>query len=303
MNTLADRVRELIDEDFYGSINRAASAESGWGIPHPTLRSILNGSSLAPRTSTLDPIVKKSGVQLEWLVYGKGPKRSVESRISRQPLQPDGGSSEAPLTPSGARLWAVGRRLGEQPDGSTRLPMWLFLAPRVIGNAIFALGAGSVFPDEEAQARHAPQWSALAIAAHDKLADAWASAIEALIDMHGVDRINAALSGSFARRAWFGFHPFGELIVERFAPDKPSRFGLLLDAPTMGEAYKDLVQRELIKAGIATPVKSAAKSSGSLASLARRAEAKTRTRVSSGAVANRAEKKSRSAARRPNRKS
>lgn len=67
--TVHDRVRELIDRQYVGKVQRAAKA---WGVPQPTLRRIYQGLNVRPSAEALHRIARATGTTTEWLLTGEG---------------------------------------------------------------------------------------------------------------------------------------------------------------------------------------------------------------------------------------
>lgn len=69
LETLADRVRSIVDLYWEGSVNAAAAA---MGIPQQTLQRVASGKTVNPRVSVLDAIAKGSRASVDWLLTGEG---------------------------------------------------------------------------------------------------------------------------------------------------------------------------------------------------------------------------------------
>lgn len=245
--TLAGRVQWLIDFGFSGDQEPSAEPGSGsvnaaakrWGVSRGALRAILGGNAKgAPRLDTLERIAARSGADLGWLATGRGEPLTADA-IAADP-------NERP-TPSGLRLWAIVKRLssgGQAQPGS--LPLWLMLAPRSIFDAamtanVWASAGGAADTD-------ARIWNA-ASEAYGAMADAWASVMEELIEVHGVEAIRAAFAEPYvSRRARFGFHPFGRHLVEQAEARHVVGDDRLLDE--QADAYHEFVIKFLTGLGI-----------------------------------------------------
>jgi transcriptional regulator with XRE-family HTH domain len=82
-NTLARRVRSLVESIHGGSINAAAT---DLGMAHPTLARIVDGRVQSPRSDALEKIGKFYGVSADWLLTGegKGPAPQTDANVLPQ---------------------------------------------------------------------------------------------------------------------------------------------------------------------------------------------------------------------------
>lgn len=157
---LKERLRDLIDDTFGGSVRAAALAI---GVPQRTLAWIVAGRTKHPRSDVLQRLAAGFNTTTDWLLRGEGEPPE---------WAPDGSLHNY-------AMWhAVLDRLS-LPEG---VRDQLVDAPRTlefgIRNELHLKGATERWHD------------GLAIA---KIAAGWAVAFEGLIDEHGIDAVRTAL--------------------------------------------------------------------------------------------------------------
>lgn len=78
--TLADRVQQIVDAYWGGSVNAAAIA---LGIPQQTLQRVATGVTLEPRVRVLDAIAKGARTSVDWLLNGNGQGPQSQDETGR----------------------------------------------------------------------------------------------------------------------------------------------------------------------------------------------------------------------------
>lgn len=176
LETLADRVRSIVDLYWEGSVNAAAAS---MGIPQQTLQRVVSGKTVNPRVSVLDAIAKGSRASVDWLLTGEG--RGPQERDERgRPLT--GGSSRwfrvvLTLYPERGGVREV---LGDVPFGAIEF-VNLLLAENGEGKR---LGSGR-------------KWKGGTLTrAQNSCAEAWAELLEEAIAVFGADAVRNQLDAN-----------------------------------------------------------------------------------------------------------
>lgn len=183
---LKDRVQRLVDHNWGGSVNRAATR---LGVPQQTLQRIVSGQTLNPRVSVLERIATGCNTSVDWLLNGRG-SGPLESDDKVPPLR--GGFLR--LRAALARMEATDQ-LRAALGGLTWAP---FRAARL--SVKRGAKAGTVF--------------AAADAASDATAEAWASFLEATVGTLGAKKAGANLA-DVETAAALGFTDFGIWLAQQ----------------------------------------------------------------------------------------